>query len=412
VESPLVTIVTPSFNQGRFIRATIESVLAQDYPYIEYLIVDGGSTDETADVAAAYHDKLTFTSEPDRGQSDAINKGFRRARGEIVAWLNSDDVLLPGAVTAAVEALTAEPALGAVYGNGYQIDEDGAMRSRFESQPFDLWRLVHVSDYILQQTAFFRASALAAVGLCDESLHYAMDWELFMRLGKRFELRHLRRDMGCIREYATTKTASGGARRLRELTAVMRRHGDLRYPPGMLVYGMDTYHRRIAAAIARLCRGPAARYRAPLLQTAARAAGYLTYRALRYTQGIHEDAWVTPKARLWFPDTGPGRLVLDIECPEWPGLAGQRLKIRTGARARTIDLAPGFERYVVDVPASSSGQPVKVELLASRSVAEKAALRYRRSLAYRIYGARFEPGGERRPAYAQPLELFRPVRVS
>src|SRR5947209_1478650 len=101
---PLVTIVTPSFNQGRFIRQTIESVLSQDYPHIEYVIMDGGSTDETASVAAEYSDRLTFFSEADHGQSHAINKGFRMARGEVVSWLNSDDVILPGAVAHAVKA--------------------------------------------------------------------------------------------------------------------------------------------------------------------------------------------------------------------------------------------------------------------------------------------------------------------
>ena len=122
---PLVTIVTPSYNQGRFIRATIESVLAQDYPAIEYIIMDGGSTDETAAIASEYNERLTFISEPDRGQSHAVNKGFRMARGEIVNWINSDDVILPGAVGHAVRALTQHPRVGAVYGEGYTIDRDG-----------------------------------------------------------------------------------------------------------------------------------------------------------------------------------------------------------------------------------------------------------------------------------------------
>src|SRR5579864_7213135 len=102
MNDPLVTIVTPSYNQGRFIRATIESVLSQDYPSIEYIIMDGGSTDETAAVVGEYKGRLTFISEHDRGQSHAINKGFRMARGEIVSWLNSDDIILPGAVSHAV----------------------------------------------------------------------------------------------------------------------------------------------------------------------------------------------------------------------------------------------------------------------------------------------------------------------
>src|SRR6267142_508883 len=109
MSGPLVTIVTPSFNQGHFIRATIESVLSQDYPHIEYIIMDGGSTDETASVVSDYAGRLTFISERDRGQSHAINKGFRMARGSILAWLNSDDLYLPGCIRTAVEAFGRNP---------------------------------------------------------------------------------------------------------------------------------------------------------------------------------------------------------------------------------------------------------------------------------------------------------------
>jgi glycosyltransferase involved in cell wall biosynthesis len=389
---PLVTVVTPSLNQGRFIRATIESVLAQDYPHVEYLIVDGGSTDDTAAIAAEYGDRLTFVSEPDRGQSDAINKGFRRARGAIVAWLNSDDVFLPGAISAAVAAFEAEPDAGAVYGDGFRIGADGSFSARFDSEPFDLWRLVHVSDYILQQATFFRAAALAEVGLCDESLHYALDWELLMRLGKRFELRHVRRDMACIREYAATKTASGGLRRWRELVAVMRRHGDLRYPPGMFVYGLDAYQQTIAAAIEGTFRGPARRVGIRLQRAVARLIRFAIYRAACYAQGTHDDGWVTRRAHLWFPHRGAGRVVLEIACPDWPALTGQTLRVHAGACSRLLELAPGLERYVVEVPAPESpDEPIKVELTAARTVTESARPHYRRALAYQLSGVRFEP---------------------
>src|SRR5207253_836839 len=143
MKQPLVSIITPSYNQGRFIRATIESVLGQDYPNIEYIIMDGGSKDETASIAREYSRRLTFISERDRGQSDAINKGFRMARGEIVSWLNSDDIILPGAVRSAVEAFERVPSAGAVYGDGYLIDLVGNVNSRFPSnEPFHLWYII------------------------------------------------------------------------------------------------------------------------------------------------------------------------------------------------------------------------------------------------------------------------------
>src|ERR1022692_175599 len=131
MHEPLVTIVTPSYNQGCFIRATIESVLSQDYPHIEYIVMDGGSTDETASVVKDYAGRLTFISEKDLGQSHAINKGFRMANGSILGWLNSDDVYLPGAIRAAVDGFVRNPAAGAVYGEGYLLDRDGNVSSRF-----------------------------------------------------------------------------------------------------------------------------------------------------------------------------------------------------------------------------------------------------------------------------------------
>ena len=110
--APTVSIVTPSFNQGRFIRETIESVLSQDYPAIEYMVIDGGSTDETVSILKSYGNRIFWISEPDSGQSDAINKGWKRATGEILTWLNSDDVYLPGAIAKAADYLQRHPNVG------------------------------------------------------------------------------------------------------------------------------------------------------------------------------------------------------------------------------------------------------------------------------------------------------------
>ena len=123
---PLVTIVTPSYNQGQFIRATIDSVLTQDYPAVEYLVVDGGSTDGTIDILRSYGDRVRWTSGPDAGQTDAIHRGFAAATGKYIAWLNSDDVYLPGAISAAVAELEAHPGTGLLYGGAEFIDRDGA----------------------------------------------------------------------------------------------------------------------------------------------------------------------------------------------------------------------------------------------------------------------------------------------
>jgi glycosyltransferase involved in cell wall biosynthesis len=306
---PLVTVVTPSYNQGRFIRDTIESVLAQDYPNVEYIVVDGLSKDETAAVCAEYVDRLTFISEKDTGQSDAINKGFRLARGEIVAWLNSDDIFLPGAIGHVVEAFMNEPELGAVYGEGYQIDIDGKIKQRFSvTEPFNLWKLVYLSDYILQQTVFFRREALDTVGLLDEKLHYGMDWEILMRLGKRFMLRYLPYFMGSIREYGEAKTATGGARRFRELARIMRRHGRTAFPPGYIVYGLETYQRIVNTRLEALLRGPFEPFGRKLRGAVNHWCARIVHRTIRESQGLYADGWAGPRLRYMLPP-GQGRFL-------------------------------------------------------------------------------------------------------
>ncbi len=254
--APLVTIVTPSLNQGVFIRATIESVLSQDYPHIEYLVMDGGSTDNTSGIAAEYSSRLKYVSEKDRGQSHAINKGFTAARGEVVAWLNSDDVLLPGAVGKAVAALGRAGKAGAIYGEGYRIDRNGANQGRFPATvPFNLWKLVYLSDYILQQSTFFRKSAVDAVGGLDEQLHYAMDWDLLIRLGKRFGLYYEPEYLGAIREYAEAKSFAGGARRIDEIQRVLKRHTGLEKRPASSPMRGNRARRTSAPGCGASCRG-------------------------------------------------------------------------------------------------------------------------------------------------------------
>jgi glycosyltransferase involved in cell wall biosynthesis len=240
--SPLVTIVTPSLNQGRYLGDAIASVLGQDYPHVEYLIFDAGSTDDTAAVAARHAGRLTFVQEPDRGQSHAINKGFARARGEIVQWLNADDRLEPGAVAAVVEAFRSSPAAAAVHGHGYPVDAAGRPfgATYHAPTPFDLRRLLSVCDTLAQPCVFLRRAAVVAVGGVDESLHWSMDWDLYLRLALRFPFAPVDRTLAAWREYPGTKTRSGGMARFRELARVVRRHGGRRFPPAYVLYLAQT----------------------------------------------------------------------------------------------------------------------------------------------------------------------------
>jgi glycosyltransferase involved in cell wall biosynthesis len=363
--SPLVTIVTPSYNQGRFIRATIESVLKQDYPRIEYLIIDGGSSDDTADVVREYSNRLTWISEKDRGQSHAINKGFSMARGEIVAWLNSDDTILPGAVWEAVRAFERRPEAGAVYGEGYQIDIDGQIKSRFpHTSPFNLWKLVYLSDYILQQTVFFRKVVLDEVGYLDETLHWGMDWDLFIRIGKRYPLEYIPSFMGCLREYEGAKTASGGAKRFRELARIMRRHGRRRYPPGYFNYGLNTYLRISCDQIEKWTPGflskPSQWFRARLVSLAYSIARWIVDEA----QGLYSDGWAATRAYYMLPP-GNGQLRLSGSLPRLSGaLKGQTIRVECNGKSQQIPIDYGDFDFVLSVPQSK--EPANIVLVASR----------------------------------------------
>ena len=221
---PLVSIVTPSYNQGRFLRRTIDSVLSQDYPRVEYFVIDGGSTDESVDILRSYGDRFFWLAERDRGQTDAINKGLRQSRGDVVAYLNSDDVLLPGAITSAVERLRAHPEWDLVYGNAYHIDEADVVLGEYPTAPFSFDRLLQ-DCCICQPAAFWRRGLLDRVGLFDDSLHYAMDYEYWMRLDRAGAILVQVPDfLACTRVHERTKTLSARAEVYREILAVSRRH--------------------------------------------------------------------------------------------------------------------------------------------------------------------------------------------
>lgn len=224
MEGPLVSIVTPSLNQGRFIEEAIESVRAQDYRPIEHVVVDAGSTDGTVDVLRRYDDDLRWVSEPDRGQSHALNKGFALARGEILAWINADDFYLPGAVAEAVAAIT-ETGAGLVYADVLRVDEQGDRRRRIPSQPWDLWHHVNDRNRIWQPAAFFTREALEAVGGLDERYHLAMDYDLWLRIGERFPVRRVDAVWAAEREHPASKTMRNQRGFYAEDRRISRAHG-------------------------------------------------------------------------------------------------------------------------------------------------------------------------------------------
>jgi glycosyltransferase involved in cell wall biosynthesis len=182
LEPPLVTIVTPTYNMADFLPATIESVLSQDYPRIEYIVVDGGSTDATLEILERHRGRLTYSSAPDHGPSDAAYQGFRRAHGGIFAWINADDTYLPGAIRAGVEFLETHPDIDVVYGEGWWIDEGGATISRYPTLPFDA-EVLKRDCFICQPAAFMRAASYKRCGL-DPDVNMSFDYDLWIRMAK------------------------------------------------------------------------------------------------------------------------------------------------------------------------------------------------------------------------------------
>ncbi len=223
---PLVSIITPSFNQAQFLEQTILSVLGQDYPHIEYLIVDGGSTDGSLEIIQRYAPRLTWwISKPDQGQTDAINKGFAHAQGEFLAWLNSDDTYQPGAISQAVDYLQRHPEAGMVYGGANLINAGGEIIGKFPARQTDYHRLRRGYVHIPQQASFFRASLWKQVGPLDPSFYFAMDYDLWVRLARISELHYLPSLWANFRLHSGAKTVLSDDRCWPEMLRVHRRLG-------------------------------------------------------------------------------------------------------------------------------------------------------------------------------------------
>ena len=225
MQMPKVSIVTPAFNQARFLPETLRSVREQDYPNIEHIVIDGGSTDGTVDILRTAP-KIRWVSEPDRGQVDALNKGFAMATGEIRAWLNSDDTISPGAVRVAVDALESNKA-DLVYGDVRLIDEDGTHLRMSYGIPFDYRILLYGIDYIGQQSVFFRRALLEKAGPLRVDLDNAFDYELWLRMARHGRLVYVPHLRGSIRKHVGAKSIAAAQRTADETRQIRREYGKL-----------------------------------------------------------------------------------------------------------------------------------------------------------------------------------------
>jgi glycosyltransferase involved in cell wall biosynthesis len=230
MKNQLVSIVTPSFNQVHFLKHTIDSVLQQDYSPIEYIVTDGGSTDGSVELLKTYGNKINWVSEKDKGQSDGINKGFRKAKGEIIGWINSDDTYELGAVRKAVEFLQKNPDVDVIYSDCNIILKDGRNNGIIRTQEFDMYKQLNHGNIIPQPTAFFRRKVFDEIGYLDEKLHYAMDYDFWTRIGKKLKIKKMNGEiLANFRMYPESKSISHYHLFWPEIYEISLRNGGERY---------------------------------------------------------------------------------------------------------------------------------------------------------------------------------------
>jgi glycosyltransferase involved in cell wall biosynthesis len=227
---PRISVVTPSFNQGEFLEQTIRSVLLQGYPNLEYIIIDGGSSDMSVEIIEKYAPYLAYwVSESDRGQSHAINKGFERSTGEIMCWLNSDDYYLPNTLITVAENLAADTGNSAIVGHCVQVFADGRPSISYEGKYENLQRLLQFwKGYQMHQSAiFWRREVFEKIGFLNEKQHYIMDFDYWVRIARHFEFKNINRELACFNYHENAKTGDGFVKYSQEL----RRQSATFWPP-------------------------------------------------------------------------------------------------------------------------------------------------------------------------------------
>jgi glycosyltransferase involved in cell wall biosynthesis len=247
--APSMAIVTPSYNHAKYLSATIESILSQNYPQLRYHVQDGGSSDGTIELLKTYDGRIKWRSERDSGQSHAINMGFADVTGDIMAYLNSDDLLLPGTLARVANFFIVNPEVDIVYGHRIFIDRDDLEIGRAVLPPFN-GNTLRYADYIPQETMFWRKRVWDAIGPIDQNFHYAMDWDFILRAqAAGFKFKRIPHFLACFRVHDEQKTAVSVAIGTREMASLRKRvlgfapnHVDIRRAVAPFIALQFAYH--------------------------------------------------------------------------------------------------------------------------------------------------------------------------
>lgn len=229
---PKISVITPSYNQGHLIKETIDSVLNQNYPHLEYIVMDGGSSDETVKVLQQYKDKLDYISKKDQGQTDAINQGIKKATGDIIMYLNSDDMMLPNTLNTVGEYFNNNPQAMWLTGDYFIIDEQ---RNKIQSfvayykkmlRKIPFFNVLSIANFIIQPSTFWRKELSKEIGTFDENLHLCMDYDYWMRIIKKYPLHVLPKHLSLFRIHGTSKGGTQYEKQFKEEHQVLTRYNN------------------------------------------------------------------------------------------------------------------------------------------------------------------------------------------